>query len=48
MLESPAAGTYSVTVLSWLTTPGGTYTGKATLTATPTGPPPDPKSVKWT
>jgi hypothetical protein len=47
VLENPAAGTYAVTVLSWLTTPGGTYTGEAALSAAEAGPPPDPKSVKW-
>ena len=36
------------TVLAWLVAPGGTYDGKATLNVTPTAPPADPKSVKWT
>ncbi len=47
VLENPAAGTYRVSVLAWLVTPGGTYNGKATLVATPVGPPPDPNSVRW-
>ena len=46
MLENPAAGTYRVSVLAWLVTPGGTYDGKATLSVL-SPPQPDPGSVKW-
>ena len=46
LLENPAAGTYRVSVLAWLVSPGGTYDGKATLSVL-SSPQPDPGSVKW-
>ena len=49
ILTNPAAGTYTVRVLAWAVLPGGTYTGRATLTpvAGGGGGTNDPNSVKW-
>ena len=41
VLTNPPAGTYSVSTLAWLVTPGGTYQGKATLAVASTPPPGD-------
>ena len=41
------AGTYSVSTLAWLVTPGGTYSGKATLSVATAPPPADTGSVLY-
>ena len=47
VLTNPPAGTYGVSTLAWLVTPGGTYQGKATLAVAATPPPGDPTSVLY-
>nr|MBA3384473.1 hypothetical protein [Actinomycetota bacterium] len=47
VLTNPAAGTYSVRTLAWLVSPGGTYTGKATLAVGSAPPPANPGSVLY-
>jgi hypothetical protein len=48
-LQNPPGGTYTVKVLSFLTAPGSTYTGRATLTGAvgPVVTDPNPDSVLW-
>jgi len=45
VLSNPAGGTYTVSTLAWLVTPGGTTTGNATLKVATAPPPEDTGSV---
>ena len=47
VLVNPPAGTYTVNTLAWLVAPGGTYTGKATLSVATAPPPADTGSVLY-
>jgi hypothetical protein len=46
-LNNPVAGTYEVFANPWLVNPGGTYSGKATMTVGKTYPPSSTGSVLW-
>ena len=46
-LNSPPAGTYRVSALAWLVSPGGTYQGKATMSIATAPPPADTTSVLY-